>query len=60
MAVGKLKKALMLNRTGRTDVERDYQRGFVYIGSEDVAKWVDGEMKLNGEASRWNKRSWSS
>ena len=44
-AVGKVKRALMLSREGRTDVYRDFRRGVVYVGNEIVAKW-DEERKV--------------
>ena len=44
-AVGKVKRALLLAREGRTDVYRDFRRGMVYVGDEVVAKWDEtGKM----------------
>ena len=38
-AVGKVKRALVMAREGRTDIYRDFRRGLVYVGDEVVAKW---------------------
>jgi hypothetical protein len=50
-AVGKVKKALMKVREARTDVERDYRRGRVWVGRELVAQWDDmfKAMQFRGE-----------
>ena len=50
-AVGKVKRALLLAREGRTDVYRDFRRGMVYVGDEVVAKWDEGlkMMLFRGE-----------
>ena len=53
-AVGKVTKALAMAKEGRGDVHRDYQRGIVYVGQEEVAKW-DAEkkvMKFDGEGKQ--------
>ncbi len=38
-AVGKVKRALLMEREGRTDVYRDFKRGTVYVGHDLVARW---------------------
>ena len=50
-AVGKVKRALLLAREGRTDVYRDFRRGMVYVGDEVVAKSDEGlkMMLFRGE-----------
>ena len=50
-AVGKVKRALLLAREGRTDVYWDFRRGMVYVGDEVVAKWDEGlkMMLFRGE-----------
>ena len=54
-AVGKVKKALMMVRDGRSDVDRDFDQGKVWVkttaGSELVARWDEEsrEMQFRGE-----------
>ena len=44
--VGKVKKALCLNKEGRTDVICDWRWGRVYVGRELVATWEQDTLKL--------------
>ena len=37
-AVGKVIRALMMVKDGRNDVDRDYDQGKVFVGSELVAR----------------------
>jgi hypothetical protein len=54
-AVGKVKKALMMARDGRTDVDRDFEQGKVFVGKDGswelVARWDDEtkRMQFRGE-----------
>ena len=56
-AVGKVRKALCIAKEGRKDVYRDFTRGVVYVGDEEMARWdvmskimmFRGEVKDIGE-----------
>eukprot|EP00973_Karenia_brevis_P020088 2757287-Karenia_brevis.AAC.1 len=48
-AVGKVKRALMEANDSREDVVALRPQGEVWVGSERVAKWKDGIMRLRGE-----------
>ena len=54
-AVGKVKRALMMVRDGRTDVDRDFEQGKVFVGKdgnwEIVARWDEEtkRMQFRGE-----------
>ena len=48
--MGKVKKALMMVRHGRSDVDRDFDQGKVWVkataGSELVARWDEESRKM--------------
>jgi hypothetical protein len=57
-AVGKVKRALMMVRDGRTDVDRDFEQGKVFVGKdgnwEIVARWDEEtkRMQFRGEGKQ--------
>ena len=53
-AVGKVKKALMLAKNGRSDVDRCFDQGKVWVGRELVARWDDESkrMQFRGEGKQ--------
>ena len=53
-AVGKVIRALMMVKDGRNDVDRDYDQGKVFVGSELVARWnkESTKMQVRGEGTQ--------